>query len=599
MKRTLIFLIAMVAMVSAKATVVTTEQSFTETWGFTVTGSDNVKIDFNQQWANYKLTQESFSVKDYPSFKIYFKDVTGTIKMKISNFTLGDGGQYVTLDGNSGDEIAFDTEKFASDKNVSIFLIQNETEGAASIRIEKVVLLDGEKNETILYNGIKDSWGYDALNYFGANIQFTDRYGNVKLPVAALGEDGEVVTYTVKFRNPITKPVGFNYKYNGAEDFQYDWPQTNAGATEAVFTFKNTSAKYLTNLEMVEKSTGTFAAWSVEIESIEKTTTTFADMEPKVLYAGEQTISKWGDCVTLDATSVAMTSDNNLYILVSDYSGESCDLRISNADNWDLAYPSVGYNFLQDVDANGIVKVSMTKAFFDGVSDGDKKQIAVWGNGGFKIKAIATTWETLLCPVTTDELGYATYGNFYTLALDLLPEGLKAFTANLDGAKLSFVEKTEAVGPGTGLLIQGERNTTYYLPAKTDGTDPAYNDLSANMEANTLAGLWKADTENYVFLMKKNTTGTGNIEFKRLTNAELVVPANKAYVQVSPSVFPKQARELIISFGEGEVTGISEATLLNINEVIKNNNVYDLSGRRVAKPTKGLYIVNGKKVVIK
>ena len=28
-------------------------------------------------------------------------------------------------------------------------------------------------------------------------------------------------------------------------------------------------------------------------------------------------------------------------------------------------------------------------------------------------------------------------------------------------------------------------------------------------------------------------------------------------------------------------------------------NVYDLQGRKVANPTKGLYIVNGKKIVIK
>ena len=157
----------------------------------------------------------------------------------------------------------------------------------------------------------------------------------------------------------------------------------------------------------------------------------------------------------------------------------------------------------------------------------------------------------------------------------------------------------EAVGPGTGLLIQGEANTTYYLPAKTDDTEPAYNALSANLKANRLADLWKENDENYVFLMKKNTTGTGNIEFKKLNDTDLVVPANKAYVQVSPSVFTTSAYALSISFCEGEVTGISEATLLNINEVIKNNNVYDLSGRRVAKPTKGLYIVNGKKVVIK
>ena len=35
------------------------------------------------------------------------------------------------------------------------------------------------------------------------------------------------------------------------------------------------------------------------------------------------------------------------------------------------------------------------------------------------------------------------------------------------------------------------------------------------------------------------------------------------------------------------------------SEEIKDNNYYDLSGRRVSKPTKGLFIQNGRKVVIK
>jgi len=45
----------------------------------------------------------------------------------------------------------------------------------------------------------------------------------------------------------------------------------------------------------------------------------------------------------------------------------------------------------------------------------------------------------------------------------------------------------------------------------------------------------------------------------------------------------------------GEVTGIS--TIGNGKPAIEN--AYDLTGRRVAQPTKGVYIVNGKKVVIK
>ena len=48
---------------------------------------------------------------------------------------------------------------------------------------------------------------------------------------------------------------------------------------------------------------------------------------------------------------------------------------------------------------------------------------------------------------------------------------------------------------------------------------------------------------------------------------------------------------------ERVVTGISDAVRLNNNE--KNNNVYDLQGRKVANPKKGLYIVNGKKIIIR
>lgn len=342
---------------------------------------------------------------------------------------------------------------------------------------------------------------------------------------------------------------------------------------------------------MVEKSTGAFAAWSVEIESIEKTTTTFADMEPKVLYAGEKTISTWGDCVTLDATSVAMTSDNNLYILVSDYSGPSCDLRISNNDDWDLAYPSVGYNFLQDVDANDIVTVAMTKAFFDEVSGGSKKQIAVWGNGGFKIKGIATTKETLLNSVTTDAKGYATYSSNNTLALNNLPDGLEAYTAWLDGTTLRFNQKTAAVGSGTGLLIKGGANTTYYIPAKTDATEPDYNALSANLSST----LRKSDDTNYIFVMKKATSGSGSPEFQKLSTEGVAVPAKKAYVQIAKSAFGGGAHELGISFGNEDVTAINAVKVVTKAD----NRYYNLSGQVVANPTKGIYILNGKKVVIK
>ena len=55
------------------------------------------------------------------------------------------------------------------------------------------------------------------------------------------------------------------------------------------------------------------------------------------------------------------------------------------------------------------------------------------------------------------------------------------------------------------------------------------------------------------------------------------------------------ARGLTLSFADDETTAISNV----IDNVNLNKVIFDLQGRRVAQPAKGLYIVNGKKVVIK
>ena len=70
--------------------------------------------------------------------------------------------------------------------------------------------------------------------------------------------------------------------------------------------------------------------------------------------------------------------------------------------------------------------------------------------------------------------------------------------------------------------------------------------------------------------------------------------AGKCWIELVPSS-PANARTLSIVF-EGETTGINA---INAAANIEGN-CYDLSGRRVAQPKKGgLYIVNGKKVVVK
>lgn len=70
------------------------------------------------------------------------------------------------------------------------------------------------------------------------------------------------------------------------------------------------------------------------------------------------------------------------------------------------------------------------------------------------------------------------------------------------------------------------------------------------------------------------------------------IPANRCWIQLAKDA--GAPAQLAIVF-EGGTTGIN-ATL---SDMLNDNVIYDLSGRRVANPTKGLYIMNGRKFVVK
>lgn len=66
-----------------------------------------------------------------------------------------------------------------------------------------------------------------------------------------------------------------------------------------------------------------------------------------------------------------------------------------------------------------------------------------------------------------------------------------------------------------------------------------------------------------------------------------------------------KAWHIDIDFGDGEATGIKEVKSESDEAAVNSENLkreggeaYDLQGRRVGRPTRGLYIINGKKIHI-
>ena len=189
--------------------------------------------------------------------------------------------------------------------------------------------------------------------------------------------------------------------------------------------------------------------------------------------------------------------------------------------------------------------------------------------------------------------GYTTFASAYNLDLTDLPEGMNAYTATLTGTTLSFNAAEVAVPAGTGLLLKGDAGESYDIPVISAADAVVDNALTGVTEATDL----QSDAEdNYIFVMKKATSASDALHFSPLsTESAVTVPAGKAYVSVPATAFSGTARSLSFSFDD-ETTGISA---VNSQQLIVNSAVYNLQGQRVEKPTKGLYIVNGKKAVMK
>lgn len=152
------------------------------------------------------------------------------------------------------------------------------------------------------------------------------------------------------------------------------------------------------------------------------------------------------------------------------------------------------------------------------------------------------------------------------------------FQAALSGSSLTLTEVPNREIPATKAVILKSSSATITLtPASTTET----------LEGNELQGTATSITNpgNAYVLNKTATNGVG---FYKLSSTG-TIGANKAYLTYGASL----TRSF---FGFDETTGIEMPTA----EVIDADAVvYDLQGRRVAQPTKGLYIVNGKKVIIK
>ena len=188
---------------------------------------------------------------------------------------------------------------------------------------------------------------------------------------------------------------------------------------------------------------------------------------------------------------------------------------------------------------------------------------------------------------TIGSTGYTTFASSYPLDLSNLPEGITAYTASVVGeSEVTFTPATTAVTAGTGLLLKGTINTSYDIPVVASGETISGNKMIGCPTATEIT-----PSESYYVLVNNG----GTAEFRPLsgnyTDNKVTIPAGKAYLDVNAGT----ARALSIALDNEEVTGINTIQ----SSGVKAQGCYNLNGQRVAQPAKGLYIINGRKVVVK
>lgn len=214
------------------------------------------------------------------------------------------------------------------------------------------------------------------------------------------------------------------------------------------------------------------------------------------------------------------------------------------------------------------------------------------GNAAFVEKIIVTT----KLPTSVGTITIATpegFGTYYNSNSYILPKGLTAFgytKANTDGTlvKTDVFNGGDVVPANAALVVKG--NTGKYECYATD------KEATKTLEGNLLKGVTtdtKIEAKSGVKRYILTRADDGILAFYRTNTGNINVKANRAYLEVPTAM-------AVASFSlEGSATGIN-----NVVTTAAKQGIYTISGVRLnATTTKelpaGIYIVDGKKVIVK
>lgn len=183
--------------------------------------------------------------------------------------------------------------------------------------------------------------------------------------------------------------------------------------------------------------------------------------------------------------------------------------------------------------------------------------------------------------VSVSDAGYATYATTNNI---VVPDNndVKVMTVkvNDDNSTITLddVEAGTVIPAKTGILVKAAHGDHNFVVTSKEGTELTNNNLVAATADVT------SDGAKFFAL-----TQIGDKVGFALVEKDVVIPAGKAYLEVTKGTAAAKFFSL-----DGEATGIN-----SVKTAKADGAYYTLEGVKTTKPVKGLYIHNGKKIVVK
>ncbi len=295
------------------------------------------------------------------------------------------------------------------------------------------------------------------------------------------------------------------------------------------------------------------------------------------LAAGLADNSKFAMSTATDATTIFYFDGTKL----TNFSSGLCNGMTASAWTWTTGYAASTVTFSDGNTSGGYAIQSSDAYFYD---NGDNSSSADRGSS-LGSDARYRSWtleEVTTLPVTITDACYATLCAPVALTI---PSGVTAYYISaLTSTEATLTEISTTIPANTGVVLYSETPGTYDFAIADGGTAVDGNKLSGQATAQHVE-------DGFAYTLQKSADKTVIGLFPKKDGT---IAGFKAYMLAS--ALPTDGGEVKgVTFRLDGADGISN---VNLNDNL-NDKVFDLSGRRVNAPTKGLYIVNGKKVLVK